>query len=151
MLKFLYNVIGGVMTWLGTILFGFFGIILAIIYFIWKYRLPITLLIIAVTFLVFVPVIGIPVAIFCCLFAVWLILSITRIAIYQKKKRKIIVKMLKDKPELLNDKETCIKILYSEVGDMIPEDMRDKDEEKNKDISIKAISDMIDEYIKKNK
>lgn len=151
MLKFLQNVIGGVTTWLGTILFGFFSIILVIIAYMWQFRIPITLLIIAVAFLILVPVIGIPVAIFCCLFAVWLILSITRIAIYQKKKKKSIVKMLKDRPELLNDKETCIKILYSEVGDMIPEDMRDKDEEKNKAISMKAISDMIDEYIKKNK
>lgn len=147
MLKFIQNVIGGVMTWLGAVLLGFFGIVL----FILELWLPITLLIIAVAVCVFVPVIGIPIAIFCCLFAAWIIIILVRAKIYQKEKKKIVFRILKDRPELLNDKNACIKILYDEIGDMAPKDLRNKDEEKNKDISMKVISNMIDEYIKKNK
>ena len=151
MLKFLQNIIGDVATWLGAFLLGFFVIVFSIIRFILEFRIPITLLIIAIAFCVFVPVIGIPVAIFCGLFAIWLMIVIIRGMIYVKNKKKIVMRILKDRPELLNDKEACIKTLYDEVGDMSPEDLRDKDQEKNKVKSMKIISSMVDEYVKKNK
>ena len=147
MLKLLQSIIDGILA-VFLYIFKAIGLILAFIVLYW---VPIVLIVAAIAFLVFVPVVGIPVAIFCVLFCISIILSSIRSSRYQNKKKKTVFRILKDRPELLNDKETCINVLYSEVGDMRPEDLRDKDEEKNKDISRKVISDMIDEYIKKNK